>query len=65
MSTVSSLVYVFIRMASLALTVMTFHLGLTRQAEIAWNTPQVRIFALGVVSLLQVEQKRGPLITLA
>ena len=50
----AAIVYMFIRIISLALTVMTFHLGFTRQPEINWNTKNTRYFALCIVSLVQV-----------
>ena len=50
----SSAIFVIVRMISLALTVMTFHLGFAHQPEVDWNTSKTRIFALCVVSLIQV-----------
>ena len=51
---ISSAIFVIVRMISLALTVMTFHLGFAHQPEVDWNTSKTRIFALCVVSLVQV-----------
>ena len=51
---IASGVYIFIRIISLALTVMIFHLGFTRQPEVDWNTKNTRLLALSIVSLVQV-----------
>jgi len=53
---ISSAIFVIVRMISLALTVMTFHLGFAHQPEVDWNTSKTRIFALCVVSLVQIYQ---------
>ena len=54
MHSLSSLVFVIIRVVSLALTVIVFHFGFGRQPSSGWNTPRTRFFALLVVSTVQV-----------
>ena len=54
LSSVSSLVFVIIRVVSLALTFIVFHFGFGHQPSTQWNTPRTRILALLVVSFVQV-----------
>ena len=54
LSSISSLVFVIIRVVSLALTFIVFHFGFGHQPSTQWNTPRTRILVLLVVSFVQV-----------
>jgi len=56
LSSVASGVYISVRVVSLALGLMTFHLGFAHQPNTQWNQPYVRTPLLLIVSLLQIYQ---------